>query len=222
MSSTTYTPVAVPPLKVPPVGGAMVQPVRTSVNVAARLAADGASRSGVWVAIFAITMSFAAFTSALFVREGGSVDWTHLVLPPILYANTMVLLLGSVTLWMASRAVNAHKLLDRHAVKAVMGWLIATLALGLLFIAGQYEAWRQLAAQGLFLSTNPNSSFFYVFTGMHILHLLGGIAALVYLVGQLVGSHATFRRAAFHNTAIYWHFMGVLWLYLLFVLRTKL
>jgi cytochrome c oxidase subunit 3 len=123
---------------------------------------------------------------------------------------------------MATGTVNAHALLDSHAVKTVMSWLIATLALGLLFIAGQYEAWRQLAAQGLFLSTNPNSSFFYVFTGMHILHLLGGIAALVYLVGQLVGSHTTFRRAAFQNTAIYWHFMGVLWLYLLFVLRTKL
>jgi cytochrome c oxidase subunit 3 len=212
MSSTTYTPVVIP----------AVHPVRTAVNIAARSAADGASRSGVWVAIFAITMSFAAFTSALFVREGSAVDWTHLVLPPILYANTIVLLLGSVTLWMASRAVNAHVLLDSQAVKTVMGWLIATFALGLLFIAGQYEAWLQLAAQGLFLATNPNSSFFYVFTGMHILHLLGGIAALVYLVGQLVGSHSTFRRAAFHNTAIYWHFMGVLWLYLLFVLRTKL
>jgi cytochrome c oxidase subunit 3 len=218
MSSRTYTPVAIPPGDL-----AIAEPVRTSVKVAARSAADGASRSGVWVAIFAITMSFAAFTSALFVREGSAaVEWTHLVLPPILYANTMVLLLGSVTLWMASRAVNAHSLLDSHVMKTVMGWLIATLALGLLFIAGQYEAWRQLAAQGLFLATNPNSSFFYVFTGMHILHLLGGIAALVYLIGQLVGSHSTFRRAAFHNTAIYWHFMGVLWLYLLFVLRTKL
>src|ERR1700730_10637531 len=212
MSSTTYTPVAIP----------VVQPVRTSVNIAARSAADGASRSGVWVAIFAITMSFAAFTSALFVREGAAVDWTHLVLPPILYGNTIVLLFGSLTLVMASRAVNTPVLLDSHAVKMVMGWLVATLALGLLFIAGQYEAWRQLAAQGLFLSTNPNSSFFYVFTGMHILHLLGGIVALVYLIGQLAGSHTTFRRAAFHNTAIYWHFMGVLWLYLLFVLRTKL
>ena len=217
MSSTTYTPVAIPPVDVP-----VVQPVRTSVNVAARSAADGASRSGVWVAIFAITMFFAAFTSALFVREGSAVDWTHLVLPPILYANTMVLLLGSLTLVMASRVVNAHVLLDSHAVKTVMVWLIATLVLGSLFIAGQYEAWRQLAAQGLFLSTNPNSSFFYVFTGMHILHLLGGIAALVYLIGQLAGSHTTFRRAAFQNTAIYWHFMGVLWLYLLFILRTKL
>ena len=222
MSSTTYTPVAIPPVDVASVDVAIVQPVRSGVNIAARSAADGASRSGVWVAIFAITMSFAAFTSALFVREGSAVDWTHLVLPPILYANTIVLLLGSVTLWMASRAVNAHALRDSHAVKTVMGWLIATLALGLLFIAGQYEAWLQLAAQGLFLATNPNSSFFYVFTGMHILHLLGGIAALVYLVGQLVGSHTAFRRAAFHNTAIYWHFMGVLWMYLLFVLRTKL
>jgi cytochrome c oxidase subunit III len=222
MSSTTYTPVAIPPVPASPAGVGIVPPARGSGNVVARSAADGASRSGVWVAIFAITMSFAAFTSALFVREGAAVDWTHLVLPPILYANTLVLLLASLTFVMAKRALNAHRLLDSYAVKTVTGWLIATLALGLLFIAGQYEAWRQLAAQGLFLSTNPNSSFFYVFTGMHILHLLGGIAALVYLVGQLVGSHTTFRRAAFHNTAIYWHFMGVLWLYLLFVLRTKL
>jgi cytochrome c oxidase subunit 3 len=176
----------------------------------------------VWVAIFAITMCFMAFTSALFVREGTAVDWTHLTLPPILYVNTVVLLLGSLTLVMASRIVNVQVLLDSREVKIVMGWLLATLALGALFIVGQYIAWTQLAAQGLYLATNANSSFFYVFTGMHILHLLGGIAALVYLVGQLVGSHTTFGRTSFHNTAIYWHFMGVLWVYLLFVLRTKL
>jgi cytochrome c oxidase subunit 3 len=212
MSSTTYTPVSLPAVK----------PARASVNTASRVAADGASRSGVWVAIFAITMSFMAFTSALFVREGAAVDWTHLTLPPILYANTVVLLLGSFTLVMASRIVNSQVLLDSHEVKVVMGWLLATLALGVLFIVGQYIAWTQLAAQGLYLATNANSSFFYVFTGMHTLHLLGGIVALVYVMGQLVGSHSTFRRASFQNTAIYWHFMGVLWLYLLFVLRTKL
>lgn len=212
MSSTTYTPVSL----------TAVKPARAGVNTASRVAADGASGSGVWVAIFAITMSFMAFTSALFVREGTAVDWTHLTLPPILYVNTVVLLLGSLTLVMASRIVNAQVLLDSREVKTVMGWLLATLALGALFIVGQYIAWTQLAAQGLYLATNANSSFFYVFTGMHILHLLGGIAALVYLVGQLVGSHTTFRRSSFHNTAIYWHFMGVLWVYLLFVLRTKL
>jgi cytochrome c oxidase subunit III len=212
MSSTTYTPVSL----------TAVKPARASVNTASRVAADGASRSGVWVAIFAITMSFMAFTSALFVREGTAVDWTHLTLPPILYVNTVVLLVGSLTLVMASRILDAPVLLDSREVKIVMGWLLATLALGALFIVGQYIAWTQLAAQGLYLATNANSSFFYVFTGMHILHLLGGIAALVYVVGQLVGSHTTFRRTSFHNTAIYWHFMGVLWVYLLFVLRTKL
>ncbi len=186
------------------------------------MAADGASRSGIWVAIFAITMSFAAFTSALFVREGSASDWTHLVLPRILYANTMVLLLSSLTLHMAGRQIKSRTLLDAPAVNAMTAWMGATFALGLLFVAGQYEAWRQLAAQGLFLATNPNSSFFYVFTGVHILHVLGGIAVLVYMIGQLAGSHTTFRRAAFANTAIYWHFMGVLWVYLLLVLRTRI
>lgn len=212
MSTTTYTPVAIN----------AVHGTREIAIPRTRSAADGASRSGIWVAIFAITMSFAAFTSALFVREGSASDWTHLVLPRILYANTLALLLSSVTLHLASKSVKSRNILEAQAVSTVMAWLVATFALGLLFIAGQYEAWRQLAAQGLFLATNPNSSFFYVFTGMHVLHLLGGIAALVYLIGQLAGSHTTFRRAAFANTAIYWHFMGVLWVYLLLVLRTRI
>jgi cytochrome c oxidase subunit 3 len=211
MSTTTYTPVGINAAR-----------PREIVVAKARVAADGASRSGIWVAIFAITMSFAAFTSALFVREGSAGDWTHLVLPRILYANTLVLLLSSLTLHMAGRQVKSRTLLEAPAVNAMTAWMGATFALGLLFVAGQYEAWRQLAAQGLFLATNPNSSFFYVFTGMHILHLLGGIAVLVYMIGQLAGSHTTFRRAAFANTAIYWHFMGVLWVYLLLVLRTRI
>jgi cytochrome c oxidase subunit 3 len=211
MSTTTYT----------PVGINAVRPREIAI-AKARVAADGASRSGIWVAIFAITMSFAAFTSALFVREGSASDWTHLVLPRILYANTLVLLLSSLTLHMAGRQVKARTLLEAPAVNAMTAWMGATFALGLLFVAGQYEAWRQLAAQGLFLATNPNSSFFYVFTGMHLLHLLGGIAVLVYMIGQLAGSHTTFRRATFANTAIYWHFMGMLWVYLLLVLRTRI
>jgi len=212
MSTTTYTPTGIH--AVPHASGMAVAKART--------AAEGASRSGIWVAIFAITMSFAAFTSALFVREGSAGDWTHLVLPRILYANTLALLLSSITVHRASKAIQSRTYLEPQTVSTVMAWLVATFALGLLFIAGQYEAWRQLAAQGLFLATNPNSSFFYVFTGMHILHLLGGIAALVYLIGRLAGSYTTFRRAAFANTTIYWHFMGVLWVYLLLVLRTKI
>ena len=212
MSTTTYTPVRI----------ATVEAVSGIAAAKSRTAAQDASRSGIWVAIFAITMSFAAFTSALFVREGSAGDWTHLVLPRIVYANTLALLMSSVTLHMASRTVRFRNFLEPKTVSPVMAWLVATFALGLLFTAGQYEAWRQLAAQGLFLATNPNSSFFYVFTGMHLLHVLGGMAVLVYLIGQLAGSHTTFRRPAFANTAIYWHFMGVLWVYLLLVLRAKI
>ena len=212
MSSTIYRPVDARAL--PLAGGrAAVIPIGKTGTGAAT-----ASRSGVWVAIFAITMSFAAFTSALFVREGSAGDWGHLILPRLIYANTFVLLLSSVTLEIARRRVAIDKLAHHTA----LAWMAITFGLGLLFVAGQYQVWRQLAGQGLYLATNPNSSFFYVFTGMHMLHVLGGIAALIYLIGQLAGSHTAFRRTAFENTAVYWHFMAVLWMYLLFVLRTRL
>jgi cytochrome c oxidase subunit III len=192
--------------------------------------AGGASQSGIWVGVFAITMSFAAFTSALFVRQGSGMDWTHIALPPILYANTLALLLSSGTLQMARRALaaipsaepHAVRTIEPHAVRMGLGWLMATLALGFVFVVGQFEAWRQLAAQGLYLATNPNSSFYYVLTAMHGLHVLAGIGALALVMGRIVASRAAFRKSTFEATATYWHFMGVLWLYLLLVLRTKL
>jgi cytochrome c oxidase subunit 3 len=172
-----------------------------------------ACRSGIWVGIFAIIMSFAALTSALLVRQGSG-EWSHIVVPSILYANTAALLLSSFTMEMSRRA------LARSA--GVSAWIAITLLLGLSFIAGQYLAWRHLAAQGLYLATNPNSSFLYVFTGMHALHLLGGIAVLVYLLGRVIGGHSSLRHHLLDNTAVYWHFMGGLWLYLLFVISTRL
>jgi cytochrome c oxidase subunit 3 len=181
-----------------------------------------ASQSGIWVGIFAITMSFAAFTSALFVRQGSGADWTHITLPPIFYGNTLALLLSSATLQRARRAIAAVSAAEPGAVRTGLGWLAATLALGLIFIAGQYEAWRQLAAHGLYLATNPNSSFYYVLTAMHGLHVFAGIAALFFVRSRLAARHRAFRRSTFEATATYWHFMGVLWLYLLLVLRTKL
>jgi cytochrome c oxidase subunit 3 len=189
-----------------------------------------AARSGIWVGIFAITMSFAAFTSALFVRQGSAADWTHIALPPILYANTLALLLSSATLQKARRAVasapsveaGALRTMEPRAGRMTLRWLLATLALGSVFVAGQYEAWRQLAAQGLYLATNPNSSFYYVLTAMHGLHVLAGIAAILFVMGRIVAGRAAFRKSAFEATTTYWHFMAVLWLYLLIVLRTKL
>jgi cytochrome c oxidase subunit 3 len=196
--------------------------VRAAASAKVRSAHAEASRSGIWVGICTITMSFMAFISALYVRQGSSADWTHIVLPRILYFNTLALLVSSATLEMSRRALAAAPEMNSGAVRRGLSWLTATLALGLLFVAGQYEAWRQLAAQGLYLATNANSSFYYVLTAMHGLHLLAGIAALLFVMGRLWFAGDRFRRSTFEATAIYWHFMGVLWLYLLLVLRTKL
>jgi cytochrome c oxidase subunit III len=180
------------------------------------------SRTGIWVALAAISMTFAAFTSALVVRQTTAMDWQHLTLPPILFMNTILLLASSGTLEIARRRVAAFArglLPDRNPGSF---WLGATLALGLLFVAGQYLAWRQLRADGLYLASNPNSSFFYVLTAVHALHVLGGLIGLVrvnYLFRRPV---LALRRSTLDATSYYWHFMGVLWLYVLLVMLIKL
>ena len=176
--------------------------------------------TGVWVFVAGVSMTFAALTSALIVRKGGALDWRHFTLPSILYLNTVVLLASSVTLEIARRQVAAFM----GGVKATTAnparWFYATLSLGLLFLAGQYVAWRQLSAQGLYLATNPSSSFFYVFTAAHALHLLGGLCAMGRVIRKL--SLHVLKRSTLDATAHYWHFMDVLWIYLLVLLWMKL
>ncbi len=178
------------------------------------------ARTGIWVALAAITMSFAALTSALIVRQGSGMDWQHITLPPILYADTLVLLASSVTMEIARRRIAAHARGIESPVAIPMRWLVITLSLGLLFVTGQYVAWLQLKADGLFLATNPNSSFFYVFTGVHAAHVLGGLVGLLYVISKL--NRSVLQRSTFAAAAQYWHFMGILWLYLLWVLWMKL
>jgi cytochrome c oxidase subunit III len=183
------------------------------------------ARTGVWVAIATISMSFAAYTSALMVRQDTMSDWAHFTLPPILFVNTLVLLASSATIALGLRRMRAGAgAAGGQATFAMRGgrWLVATLGLGLLFVAGQVLAWRSLAAQGLYLATTPGSSFFYVFTALHALHLLGGVAALAYVLRLILRTPATAPLGAAGATAIYWHFMDVLWLYLLLVLALRL
>ena len=123
---------------------------------------------------------------------------------------------------MSRRSIFVGREFRSGVERAGSGWLIVTLALGLVFVAGQLAAWSQLSAQGLYLATNPNSSFFYVLTAAHALHVLGGILAMAWLVRLRLGRLTTMRRRTFESTAIYWHFMGALWIYLLIILRTKL
>jgi cytochrome c oxidase subunit III len=176
--------------------------------------------TGIWVVLAAISMSFAALTSALVVRKGGAIDWRHFTLPSVLYLNTVVLLASSVTLEVSRRRVAAFMGGLRGSVPSPARWLYITLSLGLLFVAGQYIAWRQLSAQGLYLATNPSSSFFYVFTAAHALHLLGGLGGLVRVIHKL--NKFALRRSTLDATSHYWHFMDVLWVYLLLLLWLKL
>jgi len=178
------------------------------------------SSSAIWVGIAAICMSFAAFTSALIVRQGASNDWRHITLPSILFVSTMLLVASSVTLEVARRRVAAYMGGLESQVASSRLWLYATLGLGLLFVAGQYMAWLQLRSEGLYLATNPNSSFFYVFTAMHALHVLGGLAGLLRVIRKL--GLGTLRRSTLSATSIYWHFMGVLWIYLFALLWMRI
>jgi cytochrome c oxidase subunit 3 len=175
--------------------------------------------TGIWVVLASITMTFAAFTSALIVRQGGANDWKHLTLPPILYLNTLVLIASSITLEVARRQLGAYMKGPRDQT-APSRWLYITLSLGLLFVAGQYVAWLQLRAQGLFLATNPNSSFFYVLTGMHALHVSGGLGGLARVIRRL--NKSVLRKSTLDATSHYWHFMGALWVYLLLLLWMRL
>jgi cytochrome c oxidase subunit 3 len=176
--------------------------------------------TGIWVGLAGITMTFAAFTSALIVRQGGASDWKHITLPSILYLNTVVIIASSVTLEVSRRRVAAFMSGSRDKAENPARWLYITLALGLFFVAGQIFAWMQLRSQGFKLATNISYSFFYVLTAAHAIHLLGGLGGLVRVIGKL--NHTALKRSTLDATSRYWHFMGVLWVYLLFLLWLKL
>jgi len=179
--------------------------------------------TGIWVGLAAITMSFAAFTSALIVRQG-TAPLVHITLPPVLYLNTLVIVASSFTLEIARRRIAAFMgggLAGRASQQENPArWLYITLFLGLLFVAGQTFAWIQLKSQGFGLATNISYSFFYVLTVAHALHVFGGLGGLVRVIAKL--NKSVLRKSTLDATSRYWHFMGALWVYLLLLLWMKL
>jgi cytochrome c oxidase subunit III len=155
-----------------------------------------------------IVMFFMALTSSFLVRKGLGNDWVAFNFPRILWLNTLILLGSSFTIQVARRHLHGHQKV------AFKRWWAITTALGALFLAGQLIAWRQLAAQGVFLVTNPSSSFFYVLTGAHGLHLLGGILALLYVSRRNWRRSRISQVTATDVASIYWHCMDGLWVFL--------
>ena len=199
------------------------------------------ARLGLFVALTPILMLFVSFTSAYLVRQGLPTldprtnllvrDWVPVKLPILLFVNTFVLVLSSAAMELARRQSRAETslalaapgggaALSRETQEVKMPWLAMTLVLGLLFLFGQYAAWRQLAAHGFYLSTTPSSSFVYLLTGTHAVHLMGGVLALL-----VAGITSLFRNAVARRSIVldvtgwYWHFMALLWVYIFCLLE---
>jgi cytochrome c oxidase subunit 3 len=196
------------------------------------------ARLGMGVAVAGIVMIFVSFTSAYVVRQGlptidprtGTLvrDWIPVRLPALLLVNTCVLLFSSLTMALARRQVSSEAALASGAVipgvaveeRGRISWLALTVVLGLSFLTLQWMAWRELAASGFYVATSPSSSFVYLLTGMHGVHLLGGVLALL-----VAGAAALWRRPVSSRLVIldvtgwYWHFMAVLWIYILCLLE---
>jgi cytochrome c oxidase subunit 3 len=168
--------------------------------------------SGITVGIIAILMFFMALASAYLVRRGSGADWVPVHIPTRLWINTAVLLLSSATLELAR-----HRLAKNDPAGFRNLWLFTTV-LGIVFLVGQIAVWRQLNSQGIYLASNPASSFFYIFTGAHALHLIGGVIALIYVAHRNFDLAKVTRSVAAEVTSYYWHFLDALWLFLLALL----
>jgi cytochrome c oxidase subunit 3 len=196
------------------------------------------ARLGLGVGVLGIVMVFVSFTSAYIVRQGLPTldprtntlvrDWFPLPLPALLFFNTGLLLISSVTMELARRQVARSTTPTRAASipnvfagrEGTILWLALTAVLGVSFLKGQWTVWREMEASGFYVASSPSSSFVYLLTGTHGVHLLGGIFALL-----AAGATVLFRRPAESRvvvldvTAWYWHFMTLLWVYILCLLE---
>jgi cytochrome c oxidase subunit III len=196
------------------------------------------ARLGLLVALTPVLMLFVSFSSAYVVRQGLPTldprtdqlvrDWIPVTLPRLLLINTGVLILSSLFMELARRQIKrqvsgaALETVPRVSTddRVKIPWLPVTLLLGLLFLFGQWTAWRQLAASGFYVATTPSSSFVYLLTGTHAVHLLGGVLALfVAGIASLLHRSVATRSIVVDVTAWYWHFMAALWIYILCLLE---
>jgi len=167
---------------------------------------------GVWILLTAVIMLFAGLSSAYIVLRGVP-TWQGIQLPWLLWPNTALLLLSSVAVDISRRAIR------RSDVQSMRRWLAAGGILGIAFLAGQLAAWRQLVNAGVYLPSTQQSGFFYILTGLHGLHLLGGLVALgLVLVGALRHRLSALNHEPLKLFALYWHAMDGLWVYLFLLL----
>ena len=169
--------------------------------------ARSASITGIIVLMCASTMTFAALVSAMVVRRGLNNDWTTIGLPVILWWNTGALVASSI-------AIDAARRVLRRGKRTLFNWLwSAGTILGTGFLAGQIVAWRQLEQRGFYVSGHPSTAFFYVLTWAHAAHVVGALLAVMYVEFRALRYElGPSRRTLVTVSALFWHFLDVLWL----------
>ncbi len=174
----------------------------------------GAERRTSFIGLVVLLVStgivFTALLVAFLARRAMGDDWISMHKPGLLWVNTAVLILSSVVLDLSRRALKA-----RNRSRFNLYWTAAT-ALGGVFLVGQLIVWHQLRAAGVYVATNPSSSFFYVLTAVHALHLIGGMTALTWVDVQAWRLRlGPGKRTAIDICAIFWHYLDGLWLILM-------
>ncbi len=185
-------------------------------DAVSQLASPAAARVGLWVFLAVVTSFFALFISAYLMRMNPELenglslqDWRPVTEPWILWVNTAFLIAGSAGMQLATSALRRN-----HVERARIGMLAGGL-FAVLFLAGQWLAWRQLQAAGHYAAGNPANSFFFVLTGLHGLHLLGGLCVLGRAATRMrerVIREAT--RLSVELCTVYWHYLLIIWLIL--------
>jgi cytochrome c oxidase subunit 3 len=166
---------------------------------------------GLWIGLGSITMMFIALTSAYIVRRSAG-NWVDFRLPNMFFISTIVILFSSMALELSYRSFMIGK------EKVYRLWLMITLILGLLFCVTQYFGWQQLYDIGVPLNGNPSGSFIYAISGLHVAHVVGGIMALTVAVYHSVSLPyfvSDERQTRFKLVVQYWHYVDILWIYLL-------
>jgi cytochrome c oxidase subunit 3 len=161
-----------------------------------------------WVALASIIMMFAGFTSAYIIKRN-QVNWVTFNLPKVFWYSTVAIIISSVTLWMAQNAFKSREMPKYRKL------VVATLLLGVLFIALQIIGFSQLWVNGMTLTANVSFSFLYSIVGLHALHVLGGIIALLVLFVKTFSKKVrNYNIVPVEVMSTYWHFVDFLWIYL--------
>jgi len=175
-------------------------------------------RVGLWVFLAVVTSFFVLLMTAYVIRMSPHLvqtidlrDWRPVAEPPVLWLNTVLLAVGSVGMEIARRGLR-----DRHYDRAARG-LLAGGAFAIAFLVGQWIAWRQLQAAGYYAAANPANAFFYVLTGLHALHLLGGLVVWARATARVLRGSISLEttRLSVDLCTVYWHYLLAVWIVLL-------